>query len=281
MDVQLNRDFLRTSAVALQSAVAPLATAENVSQLPSLLSDKAVKISKANADLERLVALLTQETEEARENAVINIFANAYETVRNVNAAAADQDALILHDIGMATAETAEISTLIAEVQQLMDAHQMFLLLAGEIKKGATEEYEKFMATDYDPNNPESVAKKAEWEQTIADAEEAFRLGSELITALQELYDLAVGALDEKNAEVDAYIASLSHESYRALIEAASIKIKDLGYTTMPLTPEEESEKPAGTKAISDMTVSELIQYVRERDAQLLEDIEAKREMLV
>lgn len=281
MNVQLNTNLIKSNIAAIQSSVNATTTTDALSKLPAILGSEAVKISEARADLNRMVALLTHESEEARENSVISIFSNAYETVRGVNATAAENDALILHDIGVATAETAEIASLVATIKETLEESQFLILVTDEARTKAQEAYDNFMETEFDAASPDSLAQKQEWEETLADAEEAMRDGTETVALLQETYDFAVQALDDKSAEVDGYIEALSHESYRALLESAAIKINDLGYANTSLTLEEEDEKPDGTKAVSEMSVSELIQYVQERDAQLLRDIEAKRDAIV
>lgn len=76
---------------------------------------------------------------------------------------------------------------------------------------------------------------------------------------------------------IDTLTQNLSDESYRALIDAVIANIEELSHLVEPL---EEKETPV-VKALSDMTISELLQYVKERREEMLDMIDSKRQVNV
>lgn len=279
MNIQLNTSSqARIDALQASVSAANAQATATVETIPALLSTNSVKISEARGDLERLAALLTAETDEARENSVLDIFINAYETVRAVNEDAADGDQQLLMALGVAAESSAEISAVIEEATEGLASMETLLDLFGTARQDYQDELDVLMQNELVDTDPELIAKKAELQDNIADLNASLANVEAAAAGYQASYDAAVAEMEQVTQEIDANIEQLSDESYRALIEAAMVKLADYVDLSEPLAEEEAETKP---KPISDMSISELIQYAREVEARMVDDIEAKREQMI
>lgn len=279
MNIQLNTSSqARIDALQASVSAANAQATATVETIPALLSTNSVKISEARGDLERLAALLTAETDEARENSVLDIFINAYETVRAVNEDAADGDQQLLMALGVAAENSAEISAVIEEATEGLAATETLLDLFGTARQDYQDELDVLMQNELVDTDPELIAKKAELEAAITSLNNSLKEVETAAAGYQASYDAAVAEMEQVTQEIDANIEKLSDESYRALIEAAMVKLADYVDLSEPLAEEEAETKP---KPISDMSISELIQYAREVEARMIDNIESKREQMI
>lgn len=279
MNIQLNTSSqARIDALQASVSAANAQATATVETIPALLSTNSVKISEARGDLERLAALLTAETDEARENSVLDIFINAYETVRAVNEDAADGDQQLLMALGVAAENSAEISAVIEEATEGLASMETLLDLFGTARQDYQDELDVLMQNELVDTDPELIAKKAELEAAITSLNNSLKEVDAAAAGYQASYDAAVAEMEQVTQEIDANIEKLSDESYRALIEAAMVKLADYVDLSEPLAEEEAETKP---KPISDMSISELIQYAREVEARMIDDIESKREQMI
>lgn len=279
MNIQLNTSSqARIDALQASVSAANAQATATVETIPALLSTNSVKISEARGDLERLAALLTAETDEARENSVLDIFINAYETVRAVNEDAADGDQQLLMALGVAAENSAEISAVIEEATEGLAATETLLDLFGTARQDYQDELDVLMQNELVDTDPELIAKKAELEAAITSLNNSLKDVETAAAGYQASYDAAVAEMEQVTQEIDANIEQLSDESYRALIDAAMVKLADYVDLSEPLAEEEAETKP---KPISDMSISELIQYAREVEARMIDNIESKREQMI
>lgn len=279
MNIQLNTSSqARIDALQASVSAANAQATATVETIPALLSTNSVKISEARGDLERLAALLTAETDEARENSVLDIFINAYETVRAVNEDAADGDQQLLMALGVAAENSAEISAVIEEATEGLASMETLLDLFGTARQDYQDELDVLMQNELVDTDPELIAKKAELEASITSLNNSLKEVEAAAAGYQASYDAAVAEMEQVTQEIDANIEQLSDESYRALIDAAMVKLADYVDLSEPLAEEEAETKP---KPISDMSISELIQYAREVEARMIDNIESKREQMI
>lgn len=279
MNIQLDTSSqARINALQASVSAANAQATATVETIPALLSSNSVTVSEARGDLERLAALLTAETDEARENSVLDIFINAYETVRAVNEDAAEGDEQLLMALGVSAAESSEISKILEDAAGSLEVSSDMLAAFGTIRMEAQAELDELLKNENVDTDPELIAKREDLEWTINESNLMLADLEELVAHYQGIYDSAVADMERLAQDIDANIEQLSDESHRILIEAAMVKLADYVDLSEPLAEEEAETKP---KPISDMSVSELIQYAREAEARMIDDIESKREQMI
>lgn len=281
MEIRVDNNAVTPNISAFQTEMAAASSLASQVEARPILASNSVKISTGSGavDLDRLVAKLAQETDEARHNSVMSVFANAYETVRNINAEAAEADAETLGNISVESKQRQQDSKNVAQKKDALDqANAAYMQAEGDLIV-AQETLNNFLATEYDSNIPSSVEKREQLERAVETAKSNVTTASQAATRAKAQYNEALGQMSATNARLDAYLNELSDESHRVLIEAAMIKIEDFEHLMDPLLEEEASANMP--KPLSEMTISELIQYVQEREALLIDDIEAKREATV
>lgn len=279
MQIQINTTPVKTNAADLQSAGTGADTSP-AAEMPPILNAKAVNVTEADAsfiDLNHQVALVTLQSEQARENSVDNLFINAYETVYSVNAEAARKDAEILYALGQEWQRVDELSTAMSNVDEAWTAAETSLEQAKADYQATTDELNAFLDTGYDSANPDSVTEKERLEKAQKDASDSVTQLEDEVSRLKAEFEALDAEMATANANIERFYEQMSDESYRALIDTSSVKLEELAELTMPLFEEDEEYPVESKKPLTEMTTGELIQYLREREAQLLDDIESRR----
>lgn len=274
MNIQLDTSRANLEALsAAQNAAAAPVQAEQVSA--SVLSSTSLRVSERSMDLDKLTALLINDSEYARQNSILGVLSHASDIVSKINADAAAADRKTLTRIESVSVQKDEVEKRIDEWSKKLDdavAHTAQTKTAYDDASAALDDFMK----EYDAGNSDHVAKKAELETAKNDAYNAWQQASESEAALRtELTDLR-GRLDELRSELDGLFEKLSDESHRVLVEAMKLGLDDFHHMLDPLAPEEDS--PPGPKPISEMTLSELVQFVEKQRDEMRDDIENRRE---
>lgn len=279
MDIQLTPP-VKPAAADFQTVLTALETPQPMA-LPSLLSDSSVTVEEEDedyVDLESLAAKLTLESEDARENSVMDIFTNAYETVSRVSAAAAEQDAEILNKLSEEMKNADSLGDRLADIHEQLEAAEVTLQNAEAAYQQATEALDAFVE---DPADPESVAEKARLESVQAEAAAAKEAAAATVADLDAQFAAVDADLTQVNDTIDRLYNEMSDVSYHALIDTATVMLEDYDHMMSPLIESDEEHPVDSKKPITEMTIGELIQFLREREAEFLDDVEARREQTV
>lgn len=275
MNIQLNTS--RTNVDALSAVVlnnaAEAVQAEGVSS--TILGSSPLKVTSRPADLDKLAALLIKESEQARYNSIIGVLSNAFDVVKNINEEAAAADKKTLIEIETVTKEKAKVDNKIVEVERKIEQAESNVRQTRNTLDEAQRQLDQFMAT-YDSSNPDSVVKKAELENAVSSARADYDSAVSSLNAAKSERDGYVNQSSRLSDRRDALCRDLSDESHRALVAAMKLDVDDFNHLFTPLS--EEENKAEGPKPLSDMTISELIQYVTDRQNEMRDDIESKRE---
>lgn len=275
MNIQLdtsraNLEALRAAAFGNTAGAVRAGGAET-----AILGSASLKVTNRPADLDKLAALLINESEQARYNSIIGVLLNAFDVVKNINEEAAADDEKTLEEIETVTKEKDGVDRKLSEAEKRLTQAESDVRRAENALEGAREKLDRFMAT-YDPSNADGAAEKAELEKAVASAQADLNSAVSSRNAARSERDGYANQSSRLSDRRDALCGDLSDESHRALVSALKLGIDDFNHLFAPFA--EEEAEAAGSKPLSDMTVSELIQFVTDRQNEMRDDIESKRE---
>lgn len=273
MQVNLNT-AKAVDLAALTAATAEFAPVEAEDVNSSILSPQSLKVLYKGGDLEKLAAILLNDSEEARYDSVMGVLANALEVVNNINAAAAKSDSQTLNAISAETSVKKTAEELLEDAEERLSEAEDALDDALDELEDAEDELEDFYES-YDPADSASVARKAELEAAVQAANAAVTAAKNEVASLEG--SVTTYQQDVKNAieRLDNLCDRLSDESHLALIDAIKLALGDVEHLLEPLV--EEDPPSAAPKGMSDMTISELVQYVTDRRNEMIDDIDSRR----
>lgn len=283
MDISMNLVNKANPLSAWQAEVAQEAEIEDTAS-SQLLHNLSLTVSEGallpEGALDKLIALLVMESEGAREESMVGVLSNAYAVVEKMDADAAASDREALSEMSTLSDERFRLENEIEALKEDILKARAAVALATLACDRAVEALEAFDEQEgLDLTDPAVMERRAELVGAIDKAREKQAAALDASAALDQQLDAKEVALNEVSDALTGLYDELSDASRRALIDAVKISFGDLSDEMVSLL--EEEEKPTSAKALSEMTMAELVQYITERQDEMRETIESKREQLV
>lgn len=283
MDISMNLVNKANPLSAWQAEVAQEAEIEDTAS-SQLLHNLSLTVSEGallpEGALDKLIALLVMESEGAREESMVGVLSNAYAVVEKMDADAAASDREALSEMSTLSDERFRLENEIEALKEDILKARAAVALATLACDRAVEALEAFDEQEgLDLTDPAVMERRAELVGAIDKAREKQAAALDASAALDQQLDAKEVALNGVSDALTGLYDELSDASRRALIDAVKISFGDLSDEMVSLL--EEEEKPTSAKALSEMTMAELVQYITERQDEMRETIESKREQLV
>lgn len=283
MDISMNLVNKANPLSAWQAEVAQEAEIEDTAS-SQLLHNLSLTVSEGallpEGALDKLIALLVMESEGAREESMVGVLSNAYAVVEKMDADAAASDREALSEMSTLSDERFRLENEIEALKEDILKARAAVAVATLACDRAVEALEAFDEQEgLDLTDPAVMERRAELVGAIDKAREKQAAALDASAALDQQLDAKEVALNEVSDALTGLYDELSDASRRALIDAVKISFGDLSDEMVSLL--EEEEKPTSAKALSEMTMAELVQYITERQDEMRETIESKREQLV